>query len=291
MENKQIKPLTIYLKDFVVYLVHILKKWYFWLSFLPNIAGTVIEYYKIPYEIPSLLNIMIPFIGLLISGYLVYKELFDKVAKENTHNPHIVLSLVEGNEYDFLLSSPYESSIAKLELLNLELNKKESHYEDELLYIEGKLQYWLPNMILTINLRIENDGDVPFDILNLKLNYMTNDLDPLRIHQSEIQINSKNIDFPMILEPTKIELIQYHCVLSPDESAAVSLAQIAASISKLRKSCTITLLVDTLNTLGTQELYRVPIRISFRPLVDDFKSQLQHYQQEGLLRLIHNSVR
>jgi hypothetical protein len=179
--------------------------------------------------------------------------------------------------------------VAKLELMNTD--KEKIRYEDDLLYLDDKLQYWLPKMMLTINVRIENDGDVPIDILNIKNIYTPTDFYPLKIYQDEVQINSTNIDFPVNLEPTRIELIQLQLVLSPDGSKVISIAQIAASISKLRKSFSMDLLVDTLNKLGNQEEYKVPMNISFRPLVDDFVSQLQHYKQEDLLRIIQNSGR
>jgi len=289
MKKKLTKTLTIYLRDFLEYFVKIIKKWYLWLSFIPNFASNILEHYKIPFEIPSFLNIVIPFIGILVSGYLVYKEMLASFPSTIFHNPHLAISLVEGNEYNFLLSSPYDSTVAKLELMNTD--KEKIRYEDDLLYLDDKLQYWLPKMMLTINVRIENDGDVPIDILNIKNIYTPTDFYPLKIYQDEVQINSTNIDFPVNLEPTRIELIQLQLVLSPDGSKVISIAQIAASISKLRKSFSMDLLVDTLNKLGNQEEYKVPMNISFRPLVDDFVSQLQHYKQEDLLRIIQNSGR
>ena len=288
--NKNSKEKTInFIKRFSRFLLAVLKKWVFWIFLLPNIVDLFTSYFK-SFQIPYFLYFLIPLIGFLIACFLVYKDLLDKLPEETIPNTHIKISMVEGDEYSFSTGSPYDSLKAKLFIMQLEDKKeKEFHYENEVLSVEGKPQYWLPDLILRLNLRIENDGNIPIDILRILITYTVGDFSPLIFGLSSILNYSKEINYPLVLKPSQIELIQVVCELAPGDREVVTIAQIAASINKLKKTLPITLKVDTLNNLGTRKEYITPLNISFCPLVDVFTSQLQHYHQEDLLNLIYRS--
>lgn len=289
MNNYSKEKTNNFIKSFSRFLIAVLKKWVFWIFLLPNIVDLFTSYFK-SFQIPYFLYFLIPLIGLLIACFLVYIDLLDKLPEETIPKSHIKISMVEGDEFTFSTGSPYNSLKAKLFISQLEDKKeKEFHYEDEVLFVEGKPQYWLPKLMLMINLRIENDGNIPIDILRILISYTIGNFSPLKFYLSSMLTYSKEIDFPLILKTSQIELIQIVCVLSPGDNEVVTIAQIAASINKLKKTLPIILNVDTLNNLGTRKEYITTLDISFRPLVDVFKSQLQHYHQDDLLRLIYES--
>lgn len=290
MKNKQKQTFFSNSKIVLVYLLQIVKRWYFWLGFLPNIVFSILDYYNIPFQIPQFLNIVIPLFGFLVVSFLVYKELYDRHPEDIIPNPKILFSLVEGNEYNFSISSPYESVAAKLATSQLVYGiSPENHYEDDILYIKGKPQYWLPKITLKMNLKINNVGNIPFDLLRITFQYNLEDFIPLEFNLDTIDNDLGNIIFPFNVNPSQDEVIQIIATLKPEADLVVTNAQIVASLNQLKKIFKLTLKVDTLNSLGKRKEYFKPLKISFSPLVDALILQLIHFKQDELLRLIYNS--
>jgi hypothetical protein len=290
MKNKHNRTFLSYGKVIWEYLLKIGKRWYFWISFLPNLASLILVYFKIPYQIPPYLNILIPLFGFLVASFLVYKELLDTHSESIIPNPKIEFSLVEGNEYSFSIDSPYETITAKQIISDLKSrSEQEYHYEEDVLYIEGRPQYWLPKFELTINLKFNNVGNISFDLLLINIDYFPAHFSPLKFYLRKMANNFGEITYPVKLEPSQFVVIQIIYILKPDSDAVVTNAQITASMNQLRKTLPLTLKVDTLNSLRIRKGYTKPLNISFRPLVDEYISQLKHFNQEDLLRLIDHA--
>jgi uncharacterized integral membrane protein len=281
-----------YLKDIMDFAIQVGKKLVFWIFLLLDLVSVIVQYFYSKFRLPQIFYILFALTGFLCASFLVFKDLLEKYRtefkkSETISNPHIKITLVEGNEYSFKINSPYESGEAKLFIYELEANKEqEFHYDDEVLYVEGKPQYWLPEINLILNIKIENDGNIPFDILAILLNYNSKLFSPLQFFSNSIQINSKDISYPFHIEPASISLLQLKYNLSPAVFEVVTVAQIAATIKKLNKILPITIKVDTLNELGERKVYPTEFSISFNPLVDNFKNHCQQFHQIDLLRLM-----
>lgn len=272
------------------YLKTIFSKWFFWLFFLPDLIGFLNLFPKINISFPPFLFFLFPMIGLLFSGFMVHIESLNKNDSMILPKSQYKLSLIEGNEYAFSLSSPYDAPETKLLIKYLELDvENDFNYENDILLIDNKPRYWLPKILFDINIRLENTGNINIDILNINLRYTIDDFSPLRFFHDSILMNSQELIFPLSLEPSQIEIIQFKTRLKPGDTDAVSLAQIMASLNKLDKTIPISFSVETLDEMGSKKVEDFVFNFSFRPLIDLFISQLQRYHQDDLLRLIDNS--
>jgi len=294
--KKKNKPIHPIIPDLTQFFGELIKRWFFWVTLISGIIGITVQYFYPNLRIPQYIFISLALFGFIWSAFEVYRNLALTYRKlmPNVMNPYseLKISLVEGNEYSYEIGNPYETLEAQNCLMKMKLEKKEFHYDATgVLYIEDRPYYSLPPIYLTLNVRFENVGNVPIDVLANNISYSKDNFKPFNVYNNKIQIDNKDIVYPLHLDPKIIFLLNMSYSIQPEETLSTTNAVLAVAISQLAPQFSIKLKVDTLDDIGNRKIYSLDKDVSSRPLVDSFVSQWQGYNQTELLRLIKIPIR
>jgi hypothetical protein len=130
--------------QFIAYVKKMAESTVFWLSLLVTfgdfLTNYIIPYFNLNIKFQILFNVLatLGILGLLWSGFRVYKE---KQQKSFEPIKSIKLSFIDGNEYIFQI--------------------------DDRVALSSDDYPSLPSLILTLHGKVENDGDIPVNVLNI----------------------------------------------------------------------------------------------------------------------------
>jgi len=249
------------------------KKWVLWVSFVIGIIMIVLDFLFSTNNIPSYVYWIVFLIGLFWSSYQVFQDTSEKIPKNLNIliTPKLAINFIEGNEYDYDI--------------------RENEYSDE--------NNILPWYLLKLNLRIENIGEIDFDILTIiseclgqetKEIYSLNceKVGPLRIMGSDkILRDSEELKFPVHLEPVQTLLCEIVIPIQPD--SLLTSAQIASRFHALQSSSTnfsnIKVIVEVVDNKNKGFKFDNMIKVSFRPLWDFYVNHWLKLREADLVRL------
>jgi hypothetical protein len=273
------------------------KKWIFWLFLILDIVTLIIQFIYPQLQIPQFIYIVLALIGFFVACFSVYSELLGNYLKiaENknivfTPKPHLELSLIEGNEFSFEIVPPYQTLAGDLHIHRLKEDKNKSnwHFDEQgIFYVDDEIYYLIPDSHLSLNARIENDGNIPLDIL--LIDYRAGEhlrVEPFMFYPDKIIMGDKPIKYPICIEPSAILFLQISFRITiPSE---LSEAQFAAGFRKFSQQFNTFISLDTMDGSGARDYYNLEKKLVTRPLIDLYIAQWQNYHQHDLLRLAGN---
>lgn len=293
-ENR--KYLDMLLGDLRLFVLSLVKKWLLWIFLILDVIALIIQYIYPNYKLPQGYYIGFAILGIVWSSFQVYRDLLNDYKKisleklpEKLAIPNLDISFVEGSEYKFSIDNPYddfEMQIAKIEK-DAKDNKTDFHVnENGIIFANGEVLYFMPNSNLEINFRIENTGDIPIDILDIRVGETPNNYTlsrPIGFGLQKFTVDSKPIRFPLYINTKDV------VVVSSKEKIMLGLgannAKFAAEFQALPKSFQVHAKVETLAENGKKKIYQTSLSISWRPLIDLYVTQWKHYSQTDYLRL------
>lgn len=239
--------------------------------------GLIAELFLPSFTIEYKVYVTVAILGIIFAAFSVHKRTLELIPTDSKmrikRKPSLNIRLTEGNAYS------YEFDNYKIELFG-NLNKDK----------EKKSIYAIPDSILWANIRINNDGTIPIEILSVSgsFNYPEKDkVRPLSFMVPDVKIQSESIkSYPVAINPGDQQFFTLEESIFTDN---VTPAQFAARISRLLKNpdahLTLTISVDALYGDHISKGFRNKFPIHIRPLLDLYINYWKKLNLVDLLRL------
>jgi len=292
MRDQDIKPLQkmqLVFADLWIFIRDLLKRWFFWLFLLVDIVAVIAQYINPHFQLPQPLYIIFALCVFAFSAFAVYRDLLIASRKNISSVPplpvsKLSLSFVEGNEYIYRLDNPYDKKHLTPTIFDIQRNNDiQSRWEKDIFFVDDVIYYCLPRAYVVLNLRIENTGDIPIDIIALNARSSGEIPAAMLIYLEESHIGSKLLSFPIHLDKNNIVAINLDFKITTD--ILKTEAQFFADFRLIKKSFALAINLDTINDLAKKQEYKITNEIAWRPLVDLYVNQLRKYLQKEYLRL------
>jgi len=257
---------------FTAYIKHFSTKWYALLSIALNFLGLVALFIAPPNIVLIVIVIAVSFLGIILSGYLVYRDLFKIIPDEYSlaylppkiGSPEIQVYQIGGNEYAYNY----------LDILKKRLSR--TNEVKEVLPLMGCEFYFI----------IKNTGYVPVNILSI--NGCIEITTPMHFMVPEaLGSGNKPIRYPITLnhdDEKKIDL----CVTIHPFSLWTD-AQIATEIRKLlplRKKETLVVRITMADTSGETTEFKKEFSFSTEMLFNLYIDNWRSMNEKELLKLV-----
>jgi hypothetical protein len=290
--QSRIEFLKVKSNDLIWFGRQVITKWVFWIFLILDVIAVIVVYFAPKLQVPQYVYIVFALIGFFWAAFKVNQDLLIKYnALSNDPSKAVLppktslsITLTEGNEYTYKISAPEDETAAYYLLKQAKESNAEQHYDENgVLYINDQPFYVLPHSEIFINPRIENDGNVPLDILVIESTCSHyDDNSPFQFIWNRVRVDEKNVTYPHHLEPGEIFL----CKISHEvHNKLKTTAQFAASIRDMDPNVKSIISIDTLDQNGTRKTLELRSTIATRPLIDLYIAQWQTYKQSELLRL------
>ena len=287
--RERFKSISPIFQDLNLFVVALTKKLLFRLTLLVTFID-LIDYYLIPeFRLNRIYYLGFAVIGFVWSTFEVYRDLLltyrKSVPEVKVLTSKLSVSFVEGNEYAFSLDHPYKGEIQEFRMEKIRRdNTIKTHFdENEVFFVSDKAYYELPEGWLAINIRLENIGDFPIDILAINSNNSLNMTDGMGMHTEDVLISNNSVLYPLHIEMGEIRILKVKYSISTNLFS--NTAQFAASFRSLPKSIWHEVSFDTIDLKGKKQLYKIKAETFLRPLIDLYVNQWRRYYQSDYLRL------
>jgi hypothetical protein len=227
------------------------------------------------------------FVGFVWSAFRAYRDL--SLAYRNILAPKPVekiprselsASFLAGNEYAYSISDPYAGQ--NLYITKMQKTKGvKCHFDGRgVFYINDKVYYSMSTASLTINIRMENSGDLPLEVLSIQVENNLN-LNYLKLSDAEVFQAGKKLSFPIPLKSGEFVLLQSKYIVSTSKGSGNHL--FAADFRALPRSISHVISFDTRDALGKQQTTLATVETPSRPLVDLYIKQWREFDQNEYL--------
>lgn len=268
----------------------LLKKWSFFLLYYGGLLSLAITFRIFEKDIPSWIFWVLAFIGLLWASFKVYKDQFSKIRELQAYKEELTdkIARIEKPSLPSKISKK-EPKLSKPELSIKLLEGNEYTYTLMEIpdYKKEKDEYILNEALITLNLRIENIGNIEMDMVLIEVNYNDTGF-PWAFLLSKSFENGKQIVFPKYLDIGDIFICETQNSMQP--RSYFNNAKFAANLAKLDKeSC----YVDYEITIEAKPRIQSAKTLTFtyknkpslRPLIDLYITKWQKDRQLDLIRL------
>lgn len=275
------------ISEFRNFISAVLRKKVFLLFLLLCIVGIILQWSFSVSFLPQVYYFGIIFIGFVWSAFQVYRDLslahqkaLAQNATKKTPGAELSISLINGNEYAFSISDPYEGK--NLHITKIQKNKKvKSHFDERgIFHIDGKVYYLMGKGSLEINFQIQNSGDMPLDILSIYTEDNLN-LNHLRIIHEGVFLHGNRLQLPLHLKNG--ELVNLHIRYEISINKGSSNSFFAADFRALPRSISHEISFDIKGADEKKQTYISKVKIPSKPLVDLYVNQWREYDQEEYL--------
>ena len=288
--NSPVPPFS----EFRNFIAAILRKWEFLFLLFLDIVALIIGFIRPEFSLPEIYYLGFLFAGFIASAFHVYRD--QLVAHQNTVSkltekipkPGLSIVFVRGNEYKYSISDPYSGQNPYITKMQKTKGVK-CHFDGRgVFYINNEVYYAMSKASLEINVRVENSGDLPLDVLAIR---SENDLDLryLRIFDETMFLNGSKLRYPFHLKSGEFVILQSKSMISASKGSNDAL--FAADLRSLPRSVLHEISVDTVDASGKKKTYvSRNIEVPTRPLVDLYVKQWRDYDQEEYLVLAGYSL-
>jgi hypothetical protein len=227
------------------------------------------------------------FVGFVWSAFRAYRDL--SLAYRNILTPKPVekiprselsVACLAGNEYAYSISDPYAGQ--NLHITKMQKTKgAKCHFDGRgVFYINDKVYYSMAKASLTINIRMENSGDLPLEVLSIHVENNL-DLNYLKLSDPEVFLAGKKLGFPFPLRSGEFVLLQSKYEISTGKGSGNHL--FAADFRALPRLIAHAISFDTRDALGKEQTTLVTVDTPSRPLVDLYIKQWREFDQDEYL--------
>lgn len=232
------------------------------------------------------------YLGLAFAGFgwaafqaykdlsLAYRKLLIPQPVEKVARAELSISWVTGNEYAYAIADPYAGQNHHFTKL-LQTRGANCHFDGRgRFYINGKVFYRMSKASLVLNIRIENSGDLPLEVIALHLENNL-DLNYLKLSKNEITLHGKKLSLPLPLQCGEFVLLQakYEITASKDSNNEL----FAADFQALPRAILHELSFDTQTASGTRQTTLAKLETLSKPLLDLYVKQWREYDQAEYL--------
>jgi hypothetical protein len=266
------------------YLATILKSWILWLFIVCDFIGLIVSSIYSKFNIPQPVFLLIALIAFIFAGYKAYYDILKSIPEK--YKPGIsklLISLIEGNSYNF---SFVKQGIKEKSEKKKTREKSVNDYK----YIPTK-DGDLPVVNIDINLRIQNNGDIPLNIISINSDFAFDVRDPYRFMVPHVLTNSGNsVHYPILIAPNDVITFKIDYDIWPKEHFTE--AQIAIKIFNNNKEDVLKDLeisVEVSNQSNEINKFANKFIISMKPLYDLLYSYWKIRGKKEILSLLNIS--
>jgi len=285
---KKIYFSSLQLTDFKNFMIVIFKNRIFLLVMTLDILVVVIQIVTARFYIPQVYYVGFAFVGFVWSAFQAYRGSLLEYQKllptsvEKIPSPELFVSFVDGNKYTYSISDPYIGENTHITKMQKTRGVK-SHFDGRgIFYINGKVHYVMSKGSLEINIRMENTGELPLNVVDIRSDNNLNLKCLLMLNEGAF-LNGKKLRFPMCLKSGEFVLLQSKNKISFSKGS--SEAEFAVDIRLLPKFILHEIEFDTLAVDGKTQTHVSKIETSTGPLKDLYVKQWREYDQEEYLVL------
>jgi hypothetical protein len=261
----------------------------FILSLLLGITALIIQLILSEFSLPQFYAFGFIFIGFAWSAYQAHRELSLKV-QQALHSTHAVqdinqkcsVSFVNGKEYGFSISDPYDGQNTYITKTQRSKKVKSRFDERGVFFVNDKVYYLMGKGSLEINIQLYNAGVMPLDVLSVEMDNNL-DLNHVHFHNKGLFHHGKKLRLPFHLESGEVVIIQakYKIAINTGSNEAL----FAADFRALPRIIAHEVLVNTTDAENASQIFTSQLNIPSKHLVDLYVNQWREYDQEEYLVL------
>lgn len=251
------------------------------------ILALSLQWLPTPLTLPPSFYLGLAFIGFGWAAFQAYKDLSQAYRKllipkpvEKIAHAELSIAWVTGNEYAYSIADPYAGQNHHFTKL-LQTRGVNCRFDGRgRFYINDKVFYRMSKARLVLNLRLENSGDLPLEVLSLHVENNL-DLNYLKLTKSEVTQHGKKLSLPLPLQCGEFVLLQaaYEIAASKDSNNEL----FAADFQALPRSIVHELSFDTQAMPGTRQTTLAKFETLSKPLLDLYVKQWREYDQAEYL--------
>jgi len=269
------------------FMVAVLRNWIFLLFLVLTILAFSLQWINPRFALPPVYYVGFAFVGFVWSAFRAYKDL--SVAYRNLLVPKPVekiarselsISSLSGNAYTYSIADPYAGQNHHITKMQKTRSVK-CHFDGRgVFYINDQVYYRMSKASLTINIRVENSGDLPLEVLAIRLENNL-DLNYLKFSKDEVCLYGKKLSLPCPLQNGEFVLLQAKYEIAASKDSTNDL--FAADFRALPRLIVHELSFDTKDVHGEQQTFNSKIETSSKPLIDLYTKQWREYDQKEYL--------
>ena len=239
------------------------------------------------FALPLVFYLGLAFVGFAWSAFRAYKDL--SLAYRNLLVPKPVekisrselsIAFLNGSKYDYAIADPYAGQNRYITKMQKTKGVKCRFDGRGVFYINDEVYYCLSKASLVINIRIENSGDLPLEVVALRLENNL-DLNYLKFTRDEVSLHGKKLCLPYALQSGEFVLLQAKYEISDSKDSSNEL--FAADFQALPRSILHEISFDTKDVHGKLQTTVSRIETPSSPLIDLYVKQWREYDQEEYL--------
>ena len=277
------------------FIVAILRNRIFLLFLVLDALALSLQWLNPLFSLPQSYYFGLAFAGFVWSAFRAYRDLslayrnilFPKPV-EKIPRSELSVSFLTGNEYAYSISDPYAGHNLHITRIQKTRGVKCRFDGRGVFLINDKVYYPMSKASLTINIRMENTGDLPLEVLSIHLENRL-DLNYLSLSNEEVSLYGKKLGFPFPLKSGEFVLLQSKYTISASKDSNDDL--FAADFRALPRSILHEISFDTRDIQGKVQTYVASIETPSRPLIDLYVKQWQEFDQDEYLLLAGHSTR
>jgi len=223
------------------------------------------------------------FVGFVWSAFLVYRDLalaYQKLlvstSVKDIPKSELSIAFVHGQEYTYSISDPYDGSSYQITRMQNAKGMKCHFDERGVFFVNDKVYYAMAKGSLEINIRLQNSGDLPLDVLSIDLDDNL-DLNHLRFFHEGVFHHGSGLQCPFHLESEELVVLQIKYKISASKGSSDAL--FAADFRALPHSILYKISVETLDANRERRSYISELKTQSKPLMDLYAKQWREYDQ------------
>ena len=241
------------------------------------------------FSLPMVYYFGFAFVGFAWSAFrayrdlsLAYRNLLIPKPVEKIARSELSISFLAGNEYAYSISDPYAGQNLHITKMQKTRGVKCRFDGRGVFYINEEVFYRMSKASLTINIRMENSGDLPLEVVAIRLENNL-DLNYLKFSRDEVCLYGKKLHLPFPLQSGEFVLLQAKYEISASKDSTNDL--FAADFRALPRSILHEISLDTKDAHGKQQTTVSKIETPSKPLIDLYVKQWREYDQKESLFL------
>jgi len=243
---------------------------------------------------PGLILPQVIYFGFVLIGFLwsafrayrdlsaAYRNILEPALEAAVSRSMLTVAPVTGNEYSYSIGDPYAGQ--NLYITRMQKTKgAQCRFDGRgVFYINDTIFYCMSTAALVINLHMENSGELPLDVLAMRLENSL-DLNYLKFTKDEVTLYGKKLGFPFHLQAGEFIVLQCSYEITAGKDANNAL--FAADFQALPRSIVHEIAFDTQDVNGSKQTYISKIETPTKPLIDLYVKQWREYDQQEYLFL------
>lgn len=271
------------------FLVAILRNRIFLLFLILDILAFSLSWINPRFVLPQGYYVGFAFLGFVWSAFRAYRDLslayryiLAPKPVQKIPRSELSISFIAGHEYAYSISDPYAGQNLHITKMQKTRGVKCRFDGRGVFYINDEVYYRMSKASLTLNIRIENSGELPLEVSAIRLENSL-DLNYLKFSRDEVCLYGKKLCLPFPLQSGEFVLLQAKYEISASKDSTNDL--FAADFRALPRSILHEISLDTKDVHGKQQTTASKIETPSKPLIDLYVKQWREYDQKEYLFL------